>query len=97
VKFLIFFKKFYKVHSVEVLSQDPVNKNNSSSFMITNMELRFEPMCGQLDLELRCKTPKKREDHLIFFNFGIKKFILKSTQKKKTFTFECYNLLDFME
>jgi hypothetical protein len=23
VKFLIFFKKFYKVHNVEVLSQDP--------------------------------------------------------------------------
>jgi hypothetical protein len=43
VKLLIFFKKFYKVHSVEVLSQDPVNKKNSSSFIITNMELRFEP------------------------------------------------------
>jgi hypothetical protein len=26
VKFLVFFKKFYKVHSVEVLSQDPCQK-----------------------------------------------------------------------
>ena len=65
--------------------------------MITNMELRFEPMCGQLDLELRCETSKKREDHLIFFNFGVKEFILKSTQKNKTLTFECYNLLASME
>jgi hypothetical protein len=39
---LIFFKKFYKVHSVEVWSQDPANKNNSSSFMLTNLELKFE-------------------------------------------------------
>jgi hypothetical protein len=30
VKFLIFFKKFYKVHSAEVLSQDRVNKKNSN-------------------------------------------------------------------
>jgi hypothetical protein len=37
VKFLIFFKKFYKVHNVEVLSRDPVNKNNSSSLILTNM------------------------------------------------------------
>jgi hypothetical protein len=43
VKFLIFFKNIYKVHSVEVLSQDPVKKNNSSSLIIINMELRFEP------------------------------------------------------
>jgi hypothetical protein len=42
VKFFIFFKKFYKVHSVEVLSQDPRNKKNSSSLIFTNMELRFE-------------------------------------------------------
>jgi hypothetical protein len=27
VKILIFFKKFYKVHSVEVLSQDPCQQN----------------------------------------------------------------------
>jgi hypothetical protein len=42
VRFLIFFKKFYKVHSVEVL-KTLVNKKNSSSLVITNMELRFEP------------------------------------------------------
>jgi hypothetical protein len=39
-------------------------------------------MCAQLDLEVRCKRPKKREDHLIFINFGVKKFTLKNTQKK---------------
>jgi hypothetical protein len=29
------------------------------------------------------KDPKKREDHLIFISFGVKKFTLKNTQKKK--------------
>jgi hypothetical protein len=33
-------------------------------------------------LEVSCKRPKKREDHLIFFNFGIMKFTLKNTPKK---------------
>jgi hypothetical protein len=30
---------------------------------------------------VRCKRPKKK-DHLIFINFGVKKFTLKNTQKK---------------
>jgi hypothetical protein len=42
VKFLFFFKNFYKIHSVEVWSQDPINKDNSSSLIITNLELTFE-------------------------------------------------------
>jgi hypothetical protein len=55
-------------------------------------------MCGQLDLEVRCKRPQKREDHLIFINFRVKKFILKNTRKiNKTLMFECYNLLAPME
>jgi hypothetical protein len=54
-------------------------------------------MYAQLDLEVMCKRPKKREDHLIFINFGVKKFTLKNTPKKKTFDVECYNLLDSME
>jgi hypothetical protein len=46
VKFWIHFKKFYKFHSVGVLSQDThqvVNKKNSSSLILTNKDLRFEP------------------------------------------------------
>jgi hypothetical protein len=53
-------------------------------------------MYAQLDLEVSCKRPKKKEDHLIFNNFGVKKFTVKNTPKK-TLTFECYNLLDPME
>jgi hypothetical protein len=34
------------------------------------------------------KDPQKREDNLIFINFGVKKFTLKNTPKKKTLTFE---------
>jgi hypothetical protein len=54
-------------------------------------------MYAQLDLEVRCKRPKKRKDHIIFIDFGVKKFTLKNTPKKKTLTFECYNFLDPME
>jgi hypothetical protein len=97
VKFLVFFKNFYKVRSVVVWSQDPVNKNNSSSFILTNLELKFEACMLNLIWKWGAKDPKKREDHLIFINFGVKKFALKITQKKKSLTFECYYLLDPME
>jgi hypothetical protein len=43
------------------------------------------------------KKQKKRENHIIFINFGVKKFTLKNTPKKENFAFECYNLLDPME
>jgi hypothetical protein len=39
---LIFFKNFYKVHSVEVQSQDPHQQKYSSSLILTNLELKFE-------------------------------------------------------
>jgi hypothetical protein len=39
-------------------------------------------MYAQLHLEVRYKRPKKREDHLIFINFGVKKLTLKNTLKK---------------
>jgi hypothetical protein len=54
-------------------------------------------MCAQFDLEVMCKRPKKREDHLILINFGVKKFTVKNTQKNKTLKFECYNLIDPMQ
>jgi hypothetical protein len=44
----------------------PVNKNNSSSLILTNLKFKFEAC-------------------LIFINFGVKKFTLKNTQKKKNF------------
>jgi hypothetical protein len=125
MKFLIFFKKFYKVHSVEVSSQDtsrkvvlehqatiaklgalgtpfllvrsPSTKNNSSSLIITIMELRFEPCVFNLIWKWGAKDLEKRGDHLIFINFGVMKFTLKNTQKNKTLMFECYNLLAPME
>jgi hypothetical protein len=54
-------------------------------------------MCLQLVLEVKCKRPKKSEGHLIFITFGIKKFVVKNIQEKKTLMFECYNLLDSIE
>jgi hypothetical protein len=32
-----------------------------------------------------CKRPKESEDHIIFINFGVKKFTVRNTQKKKFF------------
>jgi hypothetical protein len=78
-------KKFYKVPSVEVLSQDPHQQND---FLLThNYKYGVEiwAMCAKLDLEVSCKRPKKIEVHLIFINFGVKKFTLKNTQKKENF------------
>jgi hypothetical protein len=40
-------------------------------------------MYAQLDLEVSAKDPKNREDHLIFINFGVKKFTIKNTPEKK--------------
>jgi hypothetical protein len=63
----------------------PINKNNSSSLILTNLELRFEACVLNLIWKGGAKDPKKRGDHLIFINFGVKKFTLKSTQKKEDF------------
>jgi hypothetical protein len=40
-----------------------------------------------LNLIWKCgaKDSKKKEDHLIFLNFGVKKFTLKNTPKKTNF------------
>jgi hypothetical protein len=97
VNFLILFKKFHKVHNVEVLNQDLHQLKKFSSLIITSMELRFEPCAFNLNWKWGAKDPKKREDHLILIYFGIKKFTIKKTQRKKTLMFECYNLLDHME
>jgi hypothetical protein len=78
-------------------AKTPVNKNNSSSLILTNLELKFEACMLNLIWKWGAKDPKKREDYLIFIHFGVKKFTLKNTPKKKTLTFECYNLLDPME
>jgi hypothetical protein len=75
----------------------PVNKNNSNSLILTILELQFEPCMLDLIWKWCAKDLKKWKDHLIFIDFGVKKFTLKNTQKNKTLTFECYNLLDPME
>jgi hypothetical protein len=61
------------------------------------MELRFEPCVLNLIWKCGAKDPIKREDHQIFNNFGVKKFIVKNIQKKETLMFECYIFLDPME
>jgi hypothetical protein len=60
----------------------PVNKNTSSSLILINLELRFELCMLNLIWKGCTKDPKEREDHLIFINFGVKKFSVKDTQKK---------------
>jgi hypothetical protein len=79
---------------LKFLVKTPINKNNFSSLIITNMDLRFKPYVLNLIWKWGAKDPKKRKNHLIFINFGVKKkFTQKNTQKKKTLMFDCYNLL----
>jgi hypothetical protein len=81
----IFFNKIYKVHSVEVLSQDPRQQKNFSLLIITDMDLKFEPYVLNLVWKWCKKDPKNKKEHLIFINFGVKKFIVKNTQNHKNF------------
>jgi hypothetical protein len=39
-------------------------------------------MCAQLDLEVICKRPKKKNRPSNFINFGLKKFTVRNIQKK---------------
>jgi hypothetical protein len=39
MKFIIFYKKIYKFQNVGILIQDPSHKKNSSSLILTNIEL----------------------------------------------------------
>jgi hypothetical protein len=41
-KSLIFSKKICKFHNVGVLSQDPINKKNCSSLIVTNLSVEFK-------------------------------------------------------
>jgi hypothetical protein len=61
----------------------PINKNNSSSLILTNLELKFEAYMLNLIWKRGAIDPKKRKDHLIFINFGVKKFTLKNNPPKK--------------
>jgi hypothetical protein len=78
-------------------SQLLITSVKTLSLIITNMELKFEPCVLNFIWKCCAKDPKKREDHLIFVHFGLKKFIVRNTQKKKTLMSKCYNLLNPME
>jgi hypothetical protein len=98
--FNIFSRNFTRPTVLKVWIKSLINKKNFSSLIITNMELRHESLVPNLIWKWGAKdpkNPKKREDHLIYINFGVKKFIVKNTQKNKTLMFEWYNLLFPME
>jgi hypothetical protein len=59
VKVLIFSKKTCKVHNVEVLSQDPLQEKKSTSLILANLKLGFEPHVLNLFTKSSQKTPKK--------------------------------------
>jgi hypothetical protein len=61
VQFLIFFKKYYKVCSVEVWVKTLINKKKFSSLIITNMELIFEPCVFNLIWKWGAKDPQKKK------------------------------------
>ena len=82
LKFFIFFsKKFTSSIVLEFWIKTLVNKKNSSLLILTNIELRFEQCILNLIWKWCAKDPQKREYHLIFMNFKVKKFTIKTTQK----------------
>jgi hypothetical protein len=46
---------------------------------------QLNQMYNQLGLEVMCKGPKKKEEHLFFMNFGVNKFTIKKASKKENF------------
>jgi hypothetical protein len=90
VKFWFFPRIFTRSIVLKFGVKTPVNKKNSSSPILTNLELKFEVCMLNLIWKWGAKDPKKREDHLIFINFGVKKFTLKTPQKKKLW---CLNVI----
>jgi hypothetical protein len=83
--FWFFSKKFTRSTVLKFGVTTPVIKNNFSSFILTNLELRFVSCMLNLIWKWGAKDPKKRDYHLIFINFGVKKFTLKNNQKKENF------------
>jgi hypothetical protein len=83
--FLFFWRIFTRSIVLKFGVKTPIKKNNSSSLILTNLKLKFEACMLNLIWKWGAKDPKKREDHLIFINFGVKKFALKNTQKNKIF------------
>jgi hypothetical protein len=79
------FKKFYKFHVIGVLNQDPPWQKEFKLIHINKSKGGIWAMYIKLDLEVICKKPKKKEDHLIFMNFGVKKFTVQKTSKKEMF------------
>jgi hypothetical protein len=75
LSFWIFSRIFTRSIVLKFGVKTPINKENSSSLILTNLELKFEPCMLNLIWKWGAKDP----------------------QKKKTLTFECYNLLDPME
>jgi hypothetical protein len=43
-----------------------VNKNNSSSLVLTNLELKFEAYMLNFIWKWGAKVPKRRDDHIVF-------------------------------
>jgi hypothetical protein len=83
--FWIFSRIFTRSIVLKFGVKTTVNKKNSNSFILTNLEMKFEACMLYLIWKWGAKDPQNREDHLIFINFGVKKFTLKHTPQKKNF------------
>jgi hypothetical protein len=68
---------------LEFLVMSPLEKTNSISFILTNLQLRFDTLCAQLGKEVIYKRPNNKEYHPIFINFKFKNFTVKNFQKNK--------------
>jgi hypothetical protein len=60
-----------------------MNKINSKSLILTNVDLKFKACVLKLSWKWGAKDPEKEENHLVFINLGVNKFTLKNTPKKR--------------
>jgi hypothetical protein len=83
MKCLKFFIKANKVHGNGISIDDLLGGKKSTSLILINLKLRFEPSVLNLIWKQCAKDPNKRNYPLISLDFGMKNFIVKNTQKKK--------------
>jgi hypothetical protein len=96
IEFLSIFQKNCKFHSIGVFDQDPLPLKQ---FLLTHTcKSKNEnwAMFDKLDFESVPKNAKEMEWAFNFHGFWVKYFTMKK-DPQKTFMFERYNLVDFIE
>ena len=91
VKFLIFSRNCTKSIVMKFWIKTPLKPKISKSLILHNFEVEISAICTQLVSKVLYKRSKKIEHHLIFINFGVKKFTIKKHPQEKKLS--CLNFI----